>query len=90
MNFPGQLYRPLNFLGEFTRSSFISRIVPLTFIPLNTNICAVANTITQYPVYAKAPGSKAIRLRFNKKVKLVEILLPSQTIKFFPQHTLAI
>ena len=89
MSFPGQLYKPLNFLGEFSRSSLINRIVPLLFIPLNTNICAVSNTITQYPTYSKAPGSKAIRLRFNKKIKLIEILLPSHEIKFFPQHTLA-
>lgn len=89
MCYPGKVYKAFSLKGVVPLSTLVNRIVPVGLIPLNSIISLLANTVTQFPTYARAPGSKAIRLRLNKKIKLIEILLPSQVVKFFPQHTLA-
>lgn len=83
MSYPGQLFFPLGILADTFKSKLINRIIPLYFIPLNSNISLISNNNKNGPSYAKAPGSTAQRLRLNKKIKLIEIMLPSKTLKLY-------
>lgn len=71
----------INYLGYF---------VPIFVIPINFLISNIFNFKNLKNTYIKAPGSVGVRQKIIKKTKLLEIKLPSNTIKLFNINTIAL
>lgn len=65
-------------------------LLPLQVIPLNFPVSNLYNRIGGKVTYITAPGSKGFRQKEFKKSKLIEVTLPSGTIKLFNIFTKAL
>ena len=88
--YPGLKYYSLSFI--FLNSSYkklIGQTIPLSLIPINFFISNIFDYKNSKVTYSLSIGSQSLRLKINKKMKLIFIKLPSTKVKTMSINTLA-
>ena len=89
--YPGFKLYPRSYLSFIQNlKKLIGQFIPLYWVPINMYISFLFNKLNNKSSYIKSAGSKGVRKRFNRQEKVINILLPSGTVKIFPIFTLTL
>lgn len=82
--YPGFRIYPLGILKLMSSvRKLVGQCIPLSWVPINMPVSYIYNWDNTKTTYIKSTGAKGIRRRLDKHTKLVNVLLPSGTIKLF-------
>lgn len=87
--YPGVAFKGyFDFYYQACESYYMVNALPITFIPINTSLSYIYNTINNYPQYALGVGCVAWRRKRLRQARLIYVSLPSTKRKLFEKTRL--
>ena len=86
--YPGFKIYPITYLmAAEDIKKLIGQLIPLWCIPINMPLAFLFNKNNNKSTFIRSSGSVGFRRRFERKEKLITVMLPSKQLQLFPQTT---